>query len=251
MDLIIKTLIGILIPLFGTSLGSAAVFFLKNNIGENANKAFLGFASGVMTAASVWSLIIPSVECARENGAITWIPPLVGVLSGFGFLILLDLIIPQTDDTAKTSKLILAVTIHNFPEGMAVGVVFAGLLSGTVGITFASALALSVGIAVQNLPEGAIISLPLVSDGGTKGKSFLVGVMSGVVEPVGAILMLLLTSVLTPVLPYVLSFAAGAMLYVVVEELIPEAQSGKRSYICSVSYALGFSLMMLLDIALG
>ena len=156
MDLIIKTIIGILIPLFGTSLGSVAVFFLKNNIGEKTNKALLGFASGVMTAASVWSLIIPSVECARENGRAPWIPPLVGVLSGVAFLILLDRIIPQKYDNTKTSKLILAVTIHNFPEGMAVGVVFAGLLNGTVGITFASALALSVGIAVQNLPEGAI-----------------------------------------------------------------------------------------------
>ena len=252
-----------MIPLAGTTLGAAMVFFMKKEMSPRTTKSLLGFASGVMIAASVWSLIIPAVEMAQSSGKIAWIPALVGFLAGVGFLLLLDILIPHLHVTSdkpegalssrlgRTLMLVLAVTVHNFPEGMAVGVVFAGMMSGNAGITFAGALALSVGIGIQNFPEGAIISMPLCSTGMSKFRSFTYGFLSGVVEPIGAFLMILLTSYLAPLLPYVLSFAAGAMIYVVVEELIPEAQSGEHTNLSTIGCALGFALMMTLDIALG
>ena len=215
-----------------------------------------------MIAASVWSLLIPAIEMSEEAGGIAWLPAVAGFLLGMGFLLLLDTVIPHlhlNDDKAegrpsslsKSFMLILAVTLHNIPEGMAVGVVLAGMLDGSTVITSAGALALSLGIAVQNFPEGSVISAPLVSNGLSKGKSFTLGALSGIVEPLGAIITILLTSFITPILPYILSFAAGAMIYVVVEELIPESQSGEHSNIGTIGVALGFALMMVLDIALG
>ena len=256
-----KTIIGLLIPLVGTTLGSAMVFFLKKEMCQKLQKALLGFASGVMIAASVWSLLIPSIEMAGE-GSTAWVPAVVGFLAGMGFLLVLDTVIPHLHMNSDCPEgkpcglgdslmLVLAVTLHNLPEGMAVGVVLAGMLSGGSVITTAGAFALAIGIAIQNFPEGAIISMPLVGKGLSRKKSFLYGFLSGVVEPLGAALMLLLTSFLTPILPYILSFAAGAMIYVVVEELIPEAQAGKHSNIGTIGTALGFALMLVLDVALG
>lgn len=253
---------GLALPLLGTTLGAALVFFLRGAMKPRLEKALLGFASGVMIAAAFFSLLLPAIEMAEASGTIAWIPAAVGFLVGMGFLLLLDSLIPhlhlnadapegRPSGLSKSLMLILAVTLHNLPEGMAVGVVLAGFLSGNGTISAAGALTLAAGIAIQNFPEGAIISLPLVGSGMTKKRSFLYGFLSGVVEPVGAVLTILLTSLLTPILPYILSFAAGAMLYVVVEELIPEAQAGEHTNIGTIGVALGFALMLVLDVALG
>ena len=250
------------IPFFGTSLGAAMVFFMKDEMNEGIKKLLLGFAAGVMIAASVWSLLIPSINMAESQGGIAWVPALVGFLLGVGFLLLLDSFIPHLhldsdkpegvpSKLSKTAMLVLAVTLHNFPEGMAVGVAFAGASMGNGSITMMSALALALGIALQNFPEGAIISMPLRNEGASKKKAFLYGVGSGVVEPIGAILTILLAKQITPILPYFLSFAAGAMIYVVIEELIPESQGGEHSNIGTIGAAAGFALMMVLDVALG
>lgn len=254
--------LGILIPFLGTTLGSAMVFFFKKEIKPAVEKMFLGFASGVMIAASIWSLLIPAMDMAQNQGKIAWVPATVGFLLGIGFLLLLDKIIPHLHlDTQKpegmkssfkkTTMLLLAVTLHNIPEGMAVGVVLAGAVLGNTGIVVAGAITLAIGIAIQNFPEGAIISLPLKGAGVSKKKAFLLGSLSGVVEVIAAIVTIALTSVIVPILPYLLSFAAGAMLYVVVEELIPESQSGTHSNIGTIALAIGFVLMMILDVALG
>lgn len=255
------TAIGLIIPLLGTTLGSAMVFVTSRNLSAGLNKSLLGFASGVMVAASIWSLLMPALEMG--SGDTSWIPVLIGLLLGFAFLLALDELIPHlhmNSDTPEGHKaqlkksimLTLAVTLHNIPEGMAVGVVFASFLSGATTITLSGAIALSVGIAIQNFPEGAIISLPLMQSGNmSKGKTFLYGFLSGVVEPLGALLTILLASFITPLLPAFLAFAAGAMLYVVVEELIPEAQEDPHTNHCVIGFALGFALMMVLDITLG
>ncbi len=258
----IKAAIGLVLPFLGTVLGAGTVFFLKKSMGLRLQKLRLGFASGVMVAASVWSLLIPAIEMSEAAGGVAWIPAVVGFLLGMGFLLVLDTVIPhlhlneehpegRPSSLGKSFMLVLAVTLHNIPEGMAVGVVLAGMLEGSTVITTASALALAIGIAVQNFPEGAVISAPLVSNGLSRPKAFFYGAMSGIVEPIGAILTILLTSVVTPVLPYILAFAAGAMIYVVVEELIPESQAGAHSNIGTVGVAMGFALMMVLDVALG
>ncbi|MGN0383953.1 MAG: ZIP family metal transporter [Eubacterium sp.] len=262
MNNLIKIIIGIFIPFVGTSLGASMVFFLKKEMSPLLQKALLGFASGVMIAASVWSLLIPAIDMSTANNLIPWIPASAGFLLGMGFLLILDTIIPHLHINSekpegrhakleKSIMLILAVTLHNIPEGMAVGVVFAGMISGNTSITVAGAFALAIGIAIQNIPEGAIISMPLITTGISKPKAFLYGILSGIVEPAGAFITILLTSHITPVLPYILSFAAGAMIYVVVEELIPESQSGEHSNISTIGLAIGFVLMMILDIALG
>ena len=253
---------GLLIPFLGTTLGSGMVFLMKNKINKKIEKLLLGFASGVMIAASIWSLIIPALDMAEEQGVITWAPATIGFLLGICFLLVLDSIIPHlhlnTDKPEglkskiqKTTMMVLAVTLHNIPEGMAVGVVFAGALAQNTGITMAGAIALAIGIAIQNFPEGAIISMPLKSEGMSKSKAFLYGTLSGIVEPIGAILTLCLTNLVVPILPYLLSFAAGAMIYVVVEELIPESQTGEHSNIGTIGVAIGFVIMMILDVALG
>lgn len=253
---------GLLIPFLGTTLGSGMVFLMKNKINKKIEKLLLGFASGVMIAASIWSLIIPALDMAEEQGVITWVPATIGFLLGICFLLILDSIIPHlhlnTDKPEglkskiqKTTMMVLAVTLHNIPEGMAVGVVFAGALAQNTGITMAGAIALAIGIAIQNFPEGAIISMPLKSEGMSKSKAFLYGTLSGIVEPIGAILTICLTNLVVPILPYLLSFAAGAMIYVVVEELIPESQTGEHSNIGTIGVAIGFVIMMILDVALG
>lgn len=255
-------LIGILIPFIGTMLGAAMVFLMKNEMNKKVEKILLGFAAGVMIAASVWSLIIPSIEMAEEQGKIAWIPAAVGFLLGVIFLLVLDSVVPHMhlesekpegikSKLKKTTMMIFAVTLHNIPEGMAVGVTFAGAMIGNTGITIAGALTLAIGIAIQNFPEGAIISMPLKSEGVTKPKAFLYGTLSGIVEPISAIITILLTNVVVPILPYLLSFAAGAMIYVVVEELIPESQAGEHSNIGTIGVAIGFIIMMILDVALG
>ena len=262
MNTTIKVLICIALPLLGTLLGAATVFFLKGAMSDRLQKALLGFASGVMIAASVWSLLIPAIEMEESSGGIAWLPAVVGFLLGIGFLLLLDTVIPHLHlnsdcpegkpcGLGKSFMLVLAVTLHNNPEGMAVGVVLAGMIEGSTAVTAASALALAVGIAIQNFPEGAVVSAPLVSSGLSRRRAFLYGAASGVVEPIGAIATILLTALVTPILPYILSFAAGAMIYVVVEELIPESQSGTHSNIGTIGAALVFALMMLLDVALG
>lgn len=254
--------IGILIPFVGTTLGAAMVFFMRKEMNGKIQKGLLGFASGVMIAASVWSLLIPAIEMSEEQGGIPWMPAAVGFLLGIGFLLLLDTLTPHlhlNEDTPeglpsnlkKTTMLVLAVTLHNIPEGMAVGVTFAGILAGNTMISLAGAFALSIGIAIQNFPEGAIISMPLRSEGQSKGKAFLYGAASGAVEPIAALLTILLTRLVVPILPYLLAFAAGAMIYVVVEELIPESQTGKHTNIGTIGVAVGFVLMMVLDVALG
>lgn len=254
--------VGLLIPLLGTTLGSAMVFFMKKEMDKRVEKTLLGFASGVMIAASVWSLLIPSIDMAQQQGKIAWLPATVGFLGGMLFLLILDSVIPHLhlessqpegipSDLKKTTMLVLAVTLHNIPEGMSVGVTFAGALLGDTGITMAGAFALAVGIAIQNFPEGAIISMPLRSEGMPGGKAFLYGALSGVVEPIGAIVTILLAKQIVPALPYLLSFAAGAMIYVVVEELIPESQAGEHSNIGTIGVAIGFVIMMILDVALG
>lgn len=251
------------IPFIGTSLGAFTVFFMKDKINPKTEKILLGFAAGVMIAASVWSLLIPSIDLARQRGKISWLPALIGFALGIVFLLRIDSIVPHLHLKStkpegfdkglfsKTAMMLFAVTIHNIPEGMAVGVTCAGAIGENPRITLASALALSVGIAIQNFPEGAIISMPLKAEGMGKGKAFFYGVLSGAVEPVGAIITLLLTSHVLPLLPYFLSFAAGAMMYVVIEELIPECQSGEHSNLGTIGAAVGFALMMVLDVALG
>lgn len=258
----INTIIGITVPFIGTTLGSAMVFLLRKELGSRLQKTLLGFASGVMIAASVWSLIIPAIDMAAEQGVISWIPAAVGFMLGILFLLVLDSVIPHLHldkdepegkkaDLKKSTMLVLAVTLHNIPEGMAVGVVFAGFLTGDTSITLMGAFALSIGIAIQNFPEGAIISMPLRAAGESKKKAFLLGTLSGIVEPVAAIVTILLSRFLVPVLPYLLAFAAGAMIYVVVEELIPETQQGEHSNIGTIGVGVGFVLMMILDVALG
>ncbi|GHU34653.1 zinc transporter [Clostridia bacterium] len=254
------TFLGILIPFAGTTLGAALVIFLRRETGAALHKIQIGFASGVMIAASIWSLLLPAIEQAKSNGGIAWLPAAAGFLSGAGFLIAIDCVIPRLYKRAenagvyiiskKNAMMTLAITLHNIPEGMAVGAVFAGMLAGTDGITLSSALALSIGIAIQNFPEGAIVSMPLVNAGISKGKAFLYGTLSGAVEPAAAAATILLTSALTPVLPFLLSFAAGAMIYVVIQELIPELHEGGRSKAGAVSAAVGFVMMMVLDVAL-
>jgi len=252
--------LGLLIPFIGTTLGSFLVFFIKGDLNVSVQKFLLGFASGVMIAASVWSLLIPAID--MNVGYLSWVLPSFGFLLGILFLLVLDSIIPHLhlssdkpegikSSLKRTTMLILAVTLHNIPEGMAVGVVFAGLLSGNADISLAGAYALSLGIAIQNFPEGAIISMPLRADGNSRFKSFLYGTLSGVVEPIGAVLIICLSKIFVPILPVLLSFAAGAMIYVVVEELIPEANCGEHSNIGVVGVSIGFVLMMILDVALG
>ena len=253
---------GILIPFLGTSLGAGCVFFLKNSLRDGIQRALTGFAAGVMVAASVWSLLIPAMEQAADLGGLAFFPAVVGFWLGILFLLLLDHLIPHLHQNSlraegpksqlqRTTMMVLAVTLHNIPEGMAVGVVYAGYLAGTAQITAAGALALSLGIAIQNFPEGAIISMPLRAEGMKKGRAFWGGVLSGIVEPIGAVLTILAAGFVVPALPYLLSFAAGAMLYVVVEELIPEMSQGQHSNVGTVFFAVGFSVMMVLDVALG
>lgn len=253
---------GILIPFLGTMLGAACVFFMKRSLSSSIQRALTGFAAGIMTAASVWSLLIPAMEQCASMGKLAFLPAAVGFLVGIFFLLGLDHLIPHLHMNSseaegpksklkKTTMLVLAVTLHNIPEGMAVGVVYAGWASGNMSISAAAALALSVGIAIQNFPEGAIISMPLRAEGMKKSKAFWGGVLSGIVEPIGAVLTILAAGIIVPALPYLLSFAAGAMLYVVVEELIPEMSQGEHSNIGTVFFAVGFSLMMILDVALG
>lgn len=257
-----STFWGLMIPFIGTTAGAACVFFLRGQIRPSVQKALLGFASGVMVAASVWSLLIPAMDMLESMGKFAFIPAAAGLLLGVGFLLGMDRLIPHLHlgsekaegpacTLKKTTMLVLAVTLHNIPEGMAVGVVFAGMLSDSVEITLAGAFALSVGIAIQNFPEGAIISLPLSSDGESRKKAFTMGTLSGIVEPAAGGITILLARYIEPVLPYLLAFAAGAMIYVVVEELIPEASEGEHSNIGTIGFALGFVLMMVLDVALG
>lgn len=254
--------IGILIPFLGTSLGAACVLFMKNSMGLAVQRALSGFAGGVMVAASVWSLLIPALEQSESMGTWSFIPAAVGFWFGILFLLLLDHLIPHLHRNAqqaegpktklqRTAMLVLAVTLHNIPEGMAVGVVYAGYAAGNAQISLAGALALSIGIAIQNFPEGAIISMPLRSEGVSKSKALVYGILSGVVEPIGAILTILAAWLIVPGLPYFLSFAAGAMIYVVVEDLIPEMSQGKHSDVGTVFFAVGFTVMMILDVALG
>ena len=255
---------GLLIPFLGTALGSGCVFSMKREMNDSVQRALLGFAAGVMIAASVWSLLIPAMDMSDSMGKLAFIPALTGFALGVVFLFLLDKITPHlhamaqnpegpkssVNKISRTMMLVFAVTLHNIPEGMAVGVVFASFLNGGM-ITSADALALSLGIAIQNFPEGAIISMPLRSEGNSKLKSFFYGTLSGAVEPLAAIITILLTSLVLPFLPYLLSFAAGAMVYVVVEELLPEASRDEKTDICTIGFALGFALMMVLDVALG
>jgi len=251
----------IIIPFIGTTLGAATVFFFRNAIGEKTQRALTGFASGVMVAASFFSLLLPALEQTENMGRLGFIPSSIGFGIGMLFLLVLDVITPHMhlnsseegpkSGLKRTTKLILAVTLHNLPEGMAVGIVCAGWLYGNEAITFAGALALSLGIAIQNFPEGAIVSMPLLGEGVPKRKTFLYGMLSGIVEPIGALLVILASGLLIPLMPYLLSFAAGAMIYVVVEELIPEMSEGGHSNIGTVSFAFGFVLMMALDVGLG
>ncbi len=255
-------IIGLLIPLLGTMIGAAFVFLMKDEMSPRVQKSLLGFASGVMVAASVWSLLIPAMEMEADEGKWAVLPAAVGFLFGIGFLLLLDELTPHLhigtekpegprSRLSRTAMLALAVTIHNLPEGMAVGVVFAGAEGGIGGLSLASALAVSIGIAIQNIPEGAIISMPMRAEGNSKWRSFIIGSLSGAVEPVGALAVVLLASLITPALPYFLAFAAGAMFYVVVEELIPEASEGEHSNLSTIGFAFGFVLMMVLDVVMG
>lgn len=257
-----KIFLGLLIPFLGTMLGAGTVFLMKNKMNKKIEKLLLGFASGVMIAASIWSLIIPSINMAEEQGMITWIPASIGFMFGIVFLLVLDSLIPHLhlksdkpegvkSKLKKTTMMVLAVTLHNIPEGMAIGVTLAGVIIGKAGITITGSIALAIGIAIQNFPEGAIISMPLKSEGVSKSKAFLYGTLSGIVEPIGAIITILLTNAVVPILPYLLSFAAGAMIYVVVEELIPESHNGEHSNIGTIGVAIGFVIMMILDVALG
>lgn len=262
----LQVFFGLLIPFLGTSLGSACVYLMAKELSNKLRKTLSGFAAGVMVAASIWSLIIPSMDMVEPNmGKLAWIPAVVGFMVGIGFLLLLDVLVPhqhvdsdvpegtKSESMRKTTMMVLAVVIHNIPEGMAVGVSFAGILSGNTNLTLASAMVLSIGIAIQNFPEGAIISMPLRAEGVSKNKSFVMGVLSGIVEPIAGILTILLSSLLVPILPYLLSFAAGAMMYVVVEELVPEAtgDSDNHTNLGTIGFAVGFCIMMILDVALG
>ena len=255
-------LMGITIPFAGTALGSACVFFMKKQLSDRVQKSLTGFAGGVMVAASIWSLIIPAMEQTKGMGKLSFVPAVIGFWLGILFLLLLDSVVPHLHMHAekaegpkaklkKTTMMVLAVTLHNIPEGMAVGVVYAGFISGNTTITAGGALALALGIAIQNFPEGAIISMPLCAEGRSKGRAFLDGALSGAVEPIGTILTILAAGLIIPLMPFLLSFAAGAMIYVVVEELIPEMSAGEHSNIGVVMFAAGFTLMMALDVALG
>lgn len=257
-----EVIYGLLLPFAGTTLGAAMVFLLREQMAAWVQKLLLGFASGVMMAASVWSLLIPSIDMASESGGVAWMPAVVGFLCGMFSLLLFDSLVPHLHLDAsepegvksglgRSAMLFLAVTLHNIPEGMAVGVVLAGAMSGSAGITMAGALTLALGIAIQNFPEGAIVSMPLRESVKSRWKAFGYGVGSGVVEPLAGLVTILLIEVLQPVLPFLLAFAAGAMIYVVVEELIPESQSGRHSNVATIGVAFGFALMMLLDVALG
>lgn len=257
-----EILIGIMIPLVGTVAGSACVFFMKDELGLSMQRALAGFASGVMVAASIWSLIVPAIDQSEGKGALAFLPAFIGVWLGILFLLFLDHVTPHLhinsdeaegpkSNLARTTMMVFAVTLHNIPEGMAVGVVYAGYLTGSAEITAGGALALALGIAIQNFPEGAIISMPLHAEGKSKFGSFAAGALTGAVEPIGAFITILLASHVVPMMPYLLSFAAGAMLYVVVEELIPEMSEGGHSHIGVLMFALGFTLMMALDVALG
>lgn len=257
-----ELILGLALPVVGTAVGAAFVFFIKDKIPGYVQKALLGFASGVMIAASVWSLLIPGMNMAGVDGVMSVIPAAVGFLLGMGFLLLLDEIIPHLHidnnspegpktKLSRTAMLTFAVALHNLPEGMAVGVVYAGTLAAGGDVTISAAMALSVGIAIQNIPEGAIVSMPLYMENRSKWKSFGIGALTGLVEPIGAVLVIVLASLMTSVLPYLLAFAAGAMVYVVIEELIPEASQGEHSNISTIGFALGFTLMMVLDVVLG
>ena len=257
-----ETFLGILIPFLGTAMGAACVFFMKKSLGDLVRRSLAGFAAGVMVAASIWSLLIPAIEQSNDLGKLSFLPAFTGFWFGILFLLALDHLIPHLHvgseqaegpktKLGRTTMMVLAGTLHNIPEGLAVGVMYAGFLAGNAQITAASALALSLGIAIQNFPEGAIISMPLRAEGESKGRAFWGGVLSGVVEPIGAVVTILAAQLVIPALPYLLSFAAGAMLYVVVEELIPEMSQGKHSNLGTVFFAAGFSVMMVLDVALG
>ena len=252
--------LGILIPFIGTTIGSAMVFLMKNEINKKVEKTLLGFASGVMIAASIWSLLLPAIEMTEQAGNIAWIPASVGFLLGIIFLLVIDYIVKvlkkdnlntTKNATKKKSRIVLAVTLHNIPEGMAVGVAFAGAIFENAAIAMSGAIALAIGIAIQNFPEGAIISMPLKNEGMSKLKAFWYGTLSGIVEPIAAIITICLTNIVVPILPYFLSFAAGAMIYVVVEELIPETQTGEYTNFGTIGVAIGFIIMMILDVALG
>ena len=254
--------LGILIPFIGTTLGAACVLFMKKTLRKQVQRALAGFAAGVMVAASIWSLLIPAIEQSENMGALSFFPAVVGFWIGVLFLLTLDHLIPHLhvgseqsegpkSKLGRTTMMVLAVTLHNIPEGMAVGVMYAGLLAGNTKITAASALALSLGIAIQNFPEGAIISMPLKSSGMKKLKAFKIGVLSGIVEPIAACITILLVTYVVPMLPYLLSFAAGAMIYVVVDELIPESQKGELSSLGTIGVTIGFLIMMILDVTLG
>ncbi|MBQ5491696.1 MAG: ZIP family metal transporter [Treponema sp.] len=252
---------GLIIPFLGTALGSALVFFMKKELDQRVQKILSGFAAGVMIAASIWSLLIPSIDMAADRGRLAFVPAVVGFCLGMVFLLILDKTVPHMhlDETQegfksnlqKTTMMVLAVTLHNIPEGMAVGILYAGWLSGSAQITEAGALSLAIGIAIQNFPEGAIISMPLHSKGLSKPKACWYGILSGIVEPVAGLLTILLASLILPALPYFLSFAAGAMMYVVVEELVPEMTEGEHSNMGTVAFMIGFALMMVLDVTLG
>ena len=259
--MITSTILGLLIPFIGTSLGAACVLFMKNELSVKTTKMLSGFAAGVMIAASVWSLLIPALEQSQSLGKMQFVPAVTGFMLGMFFLLILDTITPHMhldnsvegpkSNFSRQTMMVLAVTLHNIPEGMAVGVLYASWISGTTTITRAAALSLAIGIAIQNFPEGAIISMPLRAEGESKGKAFAGGVLSGVVEPIGAVVTILAAQLVIPALPYLLSFAAGAMLYVVVEELLPEMSQGRHSNLGTVFFAVGFSVMMVLDVALG
>lgn len=256
------TAIALMLPFIGTAAGAACVFFIKKQISMNLQRVFTGFAAGVMVAASVWSLLIPAMDMSEGMGKFAFFPALVGFLLGIGFLLFMDNLIPhlhvgsdhpegQKSNLGRSAMMFLAVTIHNLPEGAACGAILAGVLSGQGSVTMAGAITLTIGIAIQNFPEGAIISLPLRSEGNSKGKAFALGALSGIVEPLGAIIAIALAGIITPILPYMLAFAAGAMIYVVVEELIPESCEGEHSNIGTIAFAVGFALMMVLDVALA
>lgn len=257
-----ETVLGLLMPFIGTSAGSACVFFMRRSLNRSVRRALEGFAAGVMTAASIWSLLIPAMDRSSAMGRLSFIPAAAGFWLGILFLLLLDTVIPHLHMNAekaegpksrleRTTMMVLAVTLHNIPEGMAVGVVYAGLISGSAEITIGAALALSLGIAIQNFPEGAIVSMPLLSEGKSKARAFFDGVLSGAVEPLSALITILAARLIVPAMPYLLSFAAGAMIYVVVEEMIPSMSEGEHSNIGVVMFAAGFTLMMALDVALG
>lgn len=257
-----ELIIGLILPFLGTASGAAFVFLLRDNIAALLQKTLTGFAAGVMVAASVWSLLIPSIETTGKEGLAGVMPAVIGFAAGILFLLFLDSVIPHQhfDSTrsegpkshfSRTAKLVFAITLHNLPEGMAVGVALAGALENSSYISMAGAVALSVGMAIQNFPEGAIVSMPLHSAGNSRMKSFAMGAMTGIVEPIGAILTILLASLIVPILPYLLAFAAGAMMYVVVEEMIPETQAGEHSNWGTIGFAVGFILMMVLDVLLG